>query len=456
MLRCRFRHGGAGGRASSTRPPSRCVIRKGLLEILERLQQDRLLASRAARGRGNARRRFPGAPAGAGGRADRWQGRRAPAPICWRLSPERFLRVWSLHGENLGTVSRSCAAGPGPAPGRAHERRMPAPFGEIFDDAVLVPLGGGTPEEAQHRITQGVERYFEERWLHQPLRSSAGVPPIDAAGHGTLRKKLRGVVQFLEECAAGPAATMISTVCAASSGCSRPSRARARGGTGNCRPGPPSWRASPESLADEKLEEAYQAALRLDARRSWLAVSATLIARPARPERTDRFPVYNQLVQQALAEVTATPLWIWSTTARRPTASTTRAGAATITSCAARQIEARRGEIDAAQDVFDRLVERCRPRLKYQGSRRGDAVGQAGPARPALRRAGAGPRPPAEQPRLGAVLSGAGRCRPSPGRVTIRIPAKTAGPLSTASAAGPPRRGAAAARRTRGTLHAAA
>ena len=38
--------------------------------------------------------------------------------------------------------------------------------------------------------------------MHRPLKSLSQVPPIDAAGHAGLKKKLSGVIQFLQECAA--------------------------------------------------------------------------------------------------------------------------------------------------------------------------------------------------------------------------------------------------------------
>src|SRR5205085_11000249 len=60
-------------------------------------------------------------------------------------------------------------------------------------------------EEAEKQIEQGAQRYFEESWIHRPLKSLSQAPPIDAAGSGTLRKKLTGVVQFLQECANGGA-----------------------------------------------------------------------------------------------------------------------------------------------------------------------------------------------------------------------------------------------------------
>src|SRR4029079_3258644 len=46
---------------------------------------------------------------------------------------------------------------------------------------------------------------FEETWVNQPLKSLLGKTPIDAAADPVLRKRLRGVVRFVEDCAAaGP------------------------------------------------------------------------------------------------------------------------------------------------------------------------------------------------------------------------------------------------------------
>src|SRR5437660_12831296 len=66
-------------------------------------------------------------------------------------------------------------------------------------------MGATSEEEGAGRINEHVQRYFEETWIHKPLKSLNGVPPIDAAGHAVLRKKLRGLTQFLEDCAAGGA-----------------------------------------------------------------------------------------------------------------------------------------------------------------------------------------------------------------------------------------------------------
>src|SRR5262249_37393329 len=78
--------------------------------------------------------------------------------------------------------------------------RGPAKFLEALSEAIAFPRNVTSQEDAQARVREGFEKFLEEVWIHRPLKSLGGVPPIDAAGHGTLRKKLRGVLQFMREC----------------------------------------------------------------------------------------------------------------------------------------------------------------------------------------------------------------------------------------------------------------
>src|SRR5439155_17325542 len=58
-----------------------------------------------------------------------------------------------------------------------------------------------------------------------------------------------------------------------------------------------------ETLPEEHLEQAYQAAVKLDARDLAGRFARTLVGRPFRPERPrDRFPWYSHLLQLSLAE----------------------------------------------------------------------------------------------------------------------------------------------------------
>src|SRR5205814_10163486 len=114
------------------------------------------------------------------------------------------------------------------------------------------------------------QKYFEETWIHKPLRSLGGTAPIDAAGHANLRKKLCGVVRFVQDCTAGNALRiydfdrlrrklgLLDAPAPSAPGAAAPDIGAM---------GAPELAAlSPESLADEQLEQAFRASLQLDAR----------------------------------------------------------------------------------------------------------------------------------------------------------------------------------------------
>jgi tetratricopeptide (TPR) repeat protein len=282
--------------------------------------------------------------------------------------PETFLRVWSLNQQALHTVVEDLRRRAGPALGEPHLRRTPAPFVEILDDAMTVPVGATDQEDAQRRMSEGSERYFEDKWPHQPLRALGGVPPLDAGGHGTLRKKLLGVILFLQECA------VLSNVKYDFDRLRRKLgllQVKPEAGTG------PDLGAmgaaelaglSPESLPDEQLEQAFQAALKLDARELASRFGKTLVSRPPLPERADRFPVYSQLVQQALGEGNTEAALDYLNEGEKADCEHNEGRRRNDYELRRAQIHAKRGEVEMAHDVFERLIERVPSELKYAGS----------------------------------------------------------------------------------------
>ena len=55
-----------------------------------------------------------------------------------------------------------------------------------------------SPEEKNARILESVRQYFEEVWIHRPLRSLDGIAPIDAVQLPLNRKRLEGIIRFRE------------------------------------------------------------------------------------------------------------------------------------------------------------------------------------------------------------------------------------------------------------------
>jgi tetratricopeptide (TPR) repeat protein len=83
------------------------------------------------------------------------------------------------------------------------ERVAHANFSDVVLEALVFPVGVTDRDVGAGQIREHAAAYFEDTWIHRPLRSLNHTPPIDAAGHRTLRKKLLGVIQFLQECATG-------------------------------------------------------------------------------------------------------------------------------------------------------------------------------------------------------------------------------------------------------------
>ena len=128
-----------------------------------------------------------------------------------------------------------------------HERVGRPAFTDVVTEAVVFPMGVTDQAEAERRVEAGAKQFFEETWLQRPLKALDGIPPIDAAGHAVLRRKLRGVIQFLADCAAGGALRtydfdrlrrklgLTGAAAPAAAGCRRDGRDRP-GGAGTGRP----------------------------------------------------------------------------------------------------------------------------------------------------------------------------------------------------------------------------
>jgi tetratricopeptide (TPR) repeat protein len=283
--------------------------------------------------------------------------------------------------------------------GELHERRGPVQWQDVVAEALLFPLT--KRDDNAERVRTHVQKYYEETWLHQPRRSLAGNSPVDAAAHPKLRHKLAGVVQFIQDCARGG---IIGTydfdrlrrklgLAGAPSGEPDHGASRCAGGapTGGASPvahspaqRDPYGSGSPldipamgtaelaglsvEGLTFEQLEQAYQAAQKLDAEELADHFARALVSRPPQPERPDRFAWYSYLSQRALkAGDTDAALELVNdgekadcehNEGRRRNDYELRRG----------QVHARRGEVDAAEDVFRRLIERVPSNLRFRGA----------------------------------------------------------------------------------------
>lgn len=158
-------------------------------------------------------------------------------------------------------------------------------------------------EELHNRILESTRHYFEDEWLHQPLKSLGSVPPVDAAQSEKLKPKLEGVVRFRERCfsrygvpynfdrlrnklglepheSLPPDAMVVNDI----SGYSAAQLAQLDAAT----------------LDDKDLVTAYRTASRLDAPTTALGFAAEIIGRDSLASTIEVIPLYRRLVGDLL------------------------------------------------------------------------------------------------------------------------------------------------------------
>jgi tetratricopeptide (TPR) repeat protein len=245
------------------------------------------------------------------------------------------------------------------------EKVSPASFSDVVLEAVAFPVGVTDKALGEQRARDFAAAYFEETWVHRPLHALSGVPPVDAAGHRTLRKKLLGVVQFLQDCAAGGIVQTydfdrLRRKLGLLGGAPSAAPAAAAGAPADVgAQGAAELAALPTAgLSEEQLEQAYQGALRLDARELAARFARELVARPPTDGRPDRAPWYFQLIQRALEEGNTDEALTWVTEGERADAERNEGRRHNDYEQRRAQVHLKRGEAEQAQQVFDRLLER--------------------------------------------------------------------------------------------------
>jgi tetratricopeptide (TPR) repeat protein len=280
------------------------------------------------------------------------------------------LRIANASADALDKVRHDLQQRAGAALSEPRKMREAVPFHEVLSEALVFPVGYKDEQEARQAIAEHAGRFYEDTWVHRPLRSLQGVPPIDAAGHATLRKKLLGVIQFVEDCST-PGGTPYEFDRL------RRKLGLIKGTAAGQAPAAPDVGAmstaelsalSPEALTEEQAEQAYQAALKLDARELAGAFARSLVSRPANPRRPDRYSWYGHLVQTALERGDTDAALNYLNEGEKADSEQNEGRRRNDYELRRGQIHARRGEADLAQDVFERLIARAPSEMRYRSS----------------------------------------------------------------------------------------
>ena len=260
-----------------------------------------------------------------------------PRIAAYMLLVGDMLRIWNVNKETFDLLVQELRQRAGASLGEPHMQIGPAHFADVLGEALAFPVHTIDEAEGKRRMQEYFQTFMEEKWIHKPLRSLGQVPPVDAAGHGLLRKKLRGIILFLADAAATIGSSYDFD------------RLRRKLGLLEVLPSPtltPTRDFSALSaaelagldiaaLSEPDLERAYQSSLKLSAQELAGNFAKALVARPPQPDKPDRYSVFNHLVQQALADGKTDAALDFVSQGERRIATIMRAAGATITSFAA-------------------------------------------------------------------------------------------------------------------------
>ena len=281
-----------------------------------------------------------------------------------------FVRLWNTQKDTLDRVFEQLKQKLAGNIAEVHAVRGPAKFLEMLSEAISLPRNAVTQEDAGQRMRAGFEKFYEEQWINRPLKSIGNISPADAVGQPVARKKLRGVFQVMGECCtmakypydfnrllgklgllekvAAPVADGAKTLNIASLGAAELAALQT------------------DAAAAADLDLAYQTAVKLDARELAGTFAAQLVERPPYPERRDRFPLFQLLINQTLAQGKADEALDYLNDGERDDCENNEGKRRNEYELRRAQVHAKRGEFDQAQDVYDRLIARVPTELNYR------------------------------------------------------------------------------------------
>ncbi len=282
-----------------------------------------------------------------------------------------IIRVWGTDKDAIGRLRDELRGRLNIGLGEAQERRSPPQFSDVVSEALIFPIGTEPADAAARRVLDHAENYYEEKWIHKPRRSLSGNNPKDAAGFPVLRKKLRGVIQFIQDCAehgmlAGYNFDRLRRKLGLSA--DAPASAVAAPGAQNISAlGAEELAAlNVESLSDEQVEQAFQAAQKLDADELTKHFGKALSSRQPKADKPDRFYLFSYLTQRAQKDGELDAALDFVNEGESQDCTHNEGKRRNDYELRRGQIHARRGEADQAEDVFRRLIERTPSEMKYR------------------------------------------------------------------------------------------
>jgi predicted Zn-dependent protease len=295
------------------------------------------------------------------------------------------LRIWHTNVEQLEKVREELAQKV-PQMQEVRRDKGPATFNDMLADVLAFPVAATDEASAKRLVMDHTQRFFEETWIHRSLKTLGGVPPVDAATQPVLKKKVLGAIQWLHDCAVitpsreydfdrlrRKLGVLEGSGAAALTGAAAPAGVAAPAGAVGPdigAMGAAELAALPiDGLPENQLEQAYQTAIKLDARDLAGRFALALVTKPIAAGQTkERFPWFSHLIQLAQSEGKMDAALDFVNDGEKDDCEHNEGRRRNDYELRRGQLHAKRGEIDAAADVFERLTQRVPDNPKYRGS----------------------------------------------------------------------------------------
>jgi tetratricopeptide (TPR) repeat protein len=289
------------------------------------------------------------------------------------------LRLWNTNSDVLRRLQEELQQKLGPALGETQTAQGIPNFRSILMEAFWFPTRPEDEAEATKKVGEKIQQFFEDKWIHRPMPSLGNVAPIDATGTAALRKKLLGLILFLQDLTPPIQPfdydfdRLRRKLGLLPAGTGEPAGAP-KSSDGAGAPDVSGMSAAElsdlkvDSLPDDTLGLAYQTALKLDARELAGHFARVLVGRPPKPEQPDRFPWYSHLMQLALAEGDTDAAMNYVNDGERSDCEHNQGHRRNEYELRRGQIHCKRGEPERAQEVFAGLIARAPAELRFRGS----------------------------------------------------------------------------------------
>ncbi len=297
-----------------------------------------------------------------------------------------LVRLWSGDNRSAQTLAIEMRDRLNMAVEEPVEGSGPPQFGEIVQEAFAYPIRMTEITEAEIKLKAFAENFFETVWAHRPLKVFGGASAIDAGGSKLLRKRLLGVIKFLEDCVAGSAPRKQRGEESYPMEVYDFNRLRHKLGAERQGPGapPPELVAASkkkldfgamntadlaglkgDDLSGLEIEEAMRASLKLDARELAVAFAKAGIAKPFDVAKPDRYTLFACLMASANADGDSTAALQHATAGAEYDAANNAGKRANEFGLQKARLLAKSGQADAAVKEFMELIARNPDEAKF-------------------------------------------------------------------------------------------